>query len=700
MELNLPRMEFVHPEILWGLGALAIPIAIHLLHFRRFKRVRFSQVAFLKDVQRDTRATQQIRHWWVLLMRLLAFAALISAFAQPTWFEGSTNEPANASGHTVSIYIDNSLSMEGMGEEGQLLQSARNKAALVVEQYEATDQFQVVTNDFSGRDQAFLTKEQALERIESVRATPRTQGLDRVLERIENQLNKTQERRKSAYVFSDLQSTTHRLLPDAAEPDSTIQWYFVPELAGGSPNVWVDSVWFDEPVRIQDRDACLHVRLDHNSRASVDGIPMNLQVNGERIAIGTFNVVPGIPTDTVLRFTHGAAGIQSAAVEIEDAPIRFDDRWYFGYDVLDRIDVLVLTQTAGDEVSSALRRAFNTADGLYRVTVQSKWSPGDFTGFQVVVLNGWSGRGTGFSNALRAYAAEGGTVVYMPVAQESSTALLAPLGVGAVSRWDERTDRVSNLRLEHPFFSDMFARTPERMDLPTVNSIWDRPMAPLEEVLASTENGKPFLTSIPVERGQVFVFNAGADVDNTNLIRHAFWVPLMLRIAERSSSNAIHQAELGTGDAWTVALDAEWTSSWSMVGPVDGKGDGSILPNQWMPEVRTLGQRLRVNLAGVPFTAGHYLLQNGETSLASIGLNQDRTESDHVAWSPSEFEAAWNALGWPAMQLLNGTSSTLPQVIQRMEQGLPLWKALLIIALAALAVETLLLRLLTSSSKA
>jgi hypothetical protein len=693
-------MEFVHPEILWGLGALAIPIAIHLLHFRRFKRVRFSQVAFLKDVQRDTRATQQIRHWWVLLMRLLAFTALILAFAQPTWFEGNNPAAANAAGHAVSIYIDNSLSMEGMGEEGQLLQSARNKAALVVEQYEPTDQFQVVTNDFSGRDQAFLTREQALERIESVRVTPRTQALTKVLERIENQLGKAQERRKSAYFFSDLQATTHALPPDAPAPDSTIQWFFVPELAGGSPNVWVDSVWFDEPVRIQDREACLHIRLDHNSRASVDRIPMNLQVNGERVAIGTFNLVPGIPTDTVLRFTHGAAGIQSATVEIEDAPIRFDDRWHFGYDVLDRIEVLVLARTAGDEVTSALRRAFNTADGLYTVTVQSQWSPGDFTGFQVVVLNGWPAQGTGFSNALRAYAAEGGTVVYMPAAEEPSTGLLAPLGVGVASRWDTRTDRVSDLQLDHPFFADMFARTPERIDLPTVSSVWDRPLAPLEEVLATTENGKPFLTRIPVERGQVFVLNAGADLENTNLIRHAFWVPLMLRIAERSSSHAIHQAELGTTDAWTVPLDAEWANNWSMVGPVDAKNDGSNLPNRWMPEMRALGQRLRVNLAGVPFTAGHYLLQNGETSLAAIGLNQDRTESDHAAWSPSEFEAAWNTLDWPAVQLLNGTSSTLPQVIQRMEQGLPLWKALLILALAALAVETLLLRLWTSSSKA
>ena len=110
-------MEFVHPEILWGLGALAIPIAIHLLHFRRFRRVRFSQVAFLKDVQRETKATQQIKHWWILLLRLIAFSFLVVAGAQPKWFADREASGSGTSGHAVSLYVDNSLSMEGMGEE-------------------------------------------------------------------------------------------------------------------------------------------------------------------------------------------------------------------------------------------------------------------------------------------------------------------------------------------------------------------------------------------------------------------------------------------------------------------------------------------------------------------------------------------------------------------------------------------------------
>ncbi|HBP44781.1 MAG TPA: hypothetical protein DD635_02690 [Flavobacteriales bacterium] len=693
-------MEFVHPEILWGLGALAIPIVVHLLHFRRFKRVRFSQVAFLKDVQRETRATQQIQHWWILLLRLLAFTALILAFAQPTWFDADKTTAVSTAGHAVSIYVDNSLSMEGSGEEGQLLQSARSKAVLVAEQYEPTDQFQVLTNEFSGRDQAFMTRDQAVERIERIRPTHHTQPLGSVLERIENQLEKAQNRRASAYVFSDLQTSTHYLSADATPPDSSIQWFFVPELAGSTPNIWVDSVWFDKPVRIEGRQAALRVRMQHNSRTSVNRIPMNLRINGERVAIGTFNLVPGIPTDTVLRYTHGAAGIQLATVEIDDAPIRFDDQWHFGYNVLNQIDILVLTSGDADAVNSALRRAYKTAGGLYRVTFQTSWSPGEFAGYQAVIVNDYTQSGSGFINALQTYVEEGGTAVYIPKKNNQNAALLKGFGITDASSWIEQSDRVSDLQLEHPFFSDMFAQTPNRIDLPAVECIIDRTAAPGEEVLATTETGRVFLSRIPKGRGQSFILNAGAASESTNLIRHSFWVPVMLRIAERSSSHAIQQAELGATEVWAVGAPLRRENNWSMEGPQRWGVDSVEELTSWLPEVREIGQLAQVTLSGVPFETGHYKLKNGATAIAAIGLNQDRAESNHLAWDIATFENMWNGLSWPTMRVLAGTISTLPQIIQRVEQGVPLWKALLIIVVAALAAETLFLRLWKPSSKA
>ena len=164
-----------------------------------------------------------------LLLRLLAFAAIILAFAQPKLVSMEGNGISGTGGHAVSLFVDNSLSMEGMGEEGQLLQSAKNKASLVVNQYKPTDQFQVLTNAFSGRDQTFLTKDQALERIESIRIDPNTQPLPAVLQRVSNQLIKADDRQQTAYLFTDLQKSTHQLTDDIAVPDSAIQWLFVPE---------------------------------------------------------------------------------------------------------------------------------------------------------------------------------------------------------------------------------------------------------------------------------------------------------------------------------------------------------------------------------------------------------------------------------------------------------------------------------------
>jgi len=47
-------MQFLYPAVLWGLLALVIPIIIHLFYFRRFKKVYFSNVKFLKEIKEET----------------------------------------------------------------------------------------------------------------------------------------------------------------------------------------------------------------------------------------------------------------------------------------------------------------------------------------------------------------------------------------------------------------------------------------------------------------------------------------------------------------------------------------------------------------------------------------------------------------------------------------------------------------------
>ena len=113
-------MLFKHPEILYALFLLLIPILIHLFQLRRFKRVDFTNVAFLKKVTLQTRKSSQLKKWLTLLMRLLALACIIFAFAQPY----TASETASTAETETVLYIDNSFSMQAKGPNGPLLQRA------------------------------------------------------------------------------------------------------------------------------------------------------------------------------------------------------------------------------------------------------------------------------------------------------------------------------------------------------------------------------------------------------------------------------------------------------------------------------------------------------------------------------------------------------------------------------------------------
>jgi hypothetical protein len=283
----------------------------------------------------------------------------------------------------------------------------------------------------------------------------------------------------------------------------------------------------------------------------------------------------------------------------------------------------------------------------------------------------------------------GGTLVVLPKTEDADRELMAALNLNAENNWIKAPDRVQDLAVSHPFFDRIFSQTPDRMDLPSLTELWDRRVGLNETILASTERGKPFLTRLPFGKGQAFLFSTGVAEEATNLTRHALFVPLLLRMGEQSAAGRVHQGSIGQFDTWDLNLDAVSTENLSLQGS-----------QKWLPETRQTGGSLKISLGNLPLAAGHYALANETESLATLGLNNDRRESDHAAYDPASFESQFTSRGWTRMQIINATSSVLPQVIQQLEQGTPLWKACLILAIIALILEALFLRIWKHSSKA
>ena len=124
-------MWFVNPAFLWAFGLLAIPVLIHLFHFRRYKRVYFPSLKTLKELNREKKSIKSLKKWVILVLRLLAFASLVLAFAQPFFLKDQQKSVSGIS--VVSIYIDNSFSMSAKGMEGSLFNESKELARKLIE---------------------------------------------------------------------------------------------------------------------------------------------------------------------------------------------------------------------------------------------------------------------------------------------------------------------------------------------------------------------------------------------------------------------------------------------------------------------------------------------------------------------------------------------------------------------------------------
>ena len=113
-------MHFKHPEILYFLFLLVIPILVHLFQLRKFKKTYFTNVKLLKELQQQTQKSSTIKKWLLLATRLLLLAFLIFAFAQP-FFEAK--DESNKKNELI-ILLDNSFSMQAKGANGELLKKS------------------------------------------------------------------------------------------------------------------------------------------------------------------------------------------------------------------------------------------------------------------------------------------------------------------------------------------------------------------------------------------------------------------------------------------------------------------------------------------------------------------------------------------------------------------------------------------------
>ena len=139
-------MTFLTPLLAWGMVLGAIPIIIHLLNRRRFRRVEWAPMRYLKLTIQRNRRRIQIEELILLLMRVAALVLLFFYLARPVLNPTGLERWLGSGGRSSQVVvIDDSMSMGYASGDASAFQRARETAAALLTAARPQDRCTIAT---------------------------------------------------------------------------------------------------------------------------------------------------------------------------------------------------------------------------------------------------------------------------------------------------------------------------------------------------------------------------------------------------------------------------------------------------------------------------------------------------------------------------------------------------------------------------
>lgn len=610
-------ITFLFPEFLWALGLLAIPLFIHLFQFRRFKKVYFSNTGFLKHIQTISRKSRELKRWLVLLTRCLTLIFLVLAFAQPIIPDQNLGKASES--NAVSIYIDNSYSMNLSGKNGPLLQQAMDRAKELVRRFGETDKFQLLTNDFEGRHQHLVTRDEMLRWLEEIKTSPNSRTACEVMERQKQALSAAPQSKHIAYIFSDFQKPFTSNCTFRSDSFSKFTW--VPMRAEEVKNISIDTCWFEFPYFRKDAVNELNVVIANYGEEKIENGSVHLNLNGQPVTVGNFTAEPGQKTTARLSFTCRKTGWQSAELSLTDNPINFDDHLYFSFEVLDHTEIYIIN---GPKTGDAIQKVYQT-DPFFKLYV-SELGQVDYHRLRncgIIILNGVSEPGSGLQEELLKHLNEGGDLMLFPPAgqmlSKSYIDFANALGLGIAGEYKNYDGAADKINFKSVIFKDAFEKTSGEIKLPEVKKyISLRTAAKGYESLISLRGGAPLLAAVPSSKGHIYFCAAPLESEYCQLANHALFVPFMLKAGLLSTDPM--PLFFRTGKNQFISLNKELPAS---EGGFRLQGAGIEI----IPQLMNRGGRSVLYISDALQKPGNYILKTGQNYQPGISFNAASEES-------------------------------------------------------------------------
>lgn len=538
-------MGFVAPLVLAALGALAIPVLLHLIQREKKRVVEFPSLMFLRRIPYQSVRRRRIRHWALLLMRLAALALIVLAFARP-FFRRQTLAAATQNGaRELVVVVDTSYSM-GYGDRWSKAQAAARQA---IDGLAAGDRASLVFFS-TGADLAVRStadRGRLLAALSSAAVGPGATRFAPALKLGGSLLGESPLPRREVVLISDFQRRGWEETPgrdDVRLPDRTV---LTPVAVGEGTTTNLSIT----PVSIE------RTRFENQDRVTVTGgvanhgagaasrVPITLEVNGRSLQTLPVDVAAnGTASVTFAPFTIASRNMR-ATIRIPPDNLPRDNTFNFVLSPSEPVKVVLVGRPGAERENLYLARALSIGDAP-RVDLTARTIDGvsdaDLLHASVAIVNDVQVPDAAATRLARFVSSGGGLLVAAgPHASWPSKGadILPALPAAVLDRTTGTPSRLGALEYAHPVF-DLF-RSPRSGDFSAARFYGYRGVdhAPAQ-VLARFDDGSPALMERRSGSGRTLLWMSTLDLGWNDLPVKPVFLPfvhtMMRYLADYSES--------------------------------------------------------------------------------------------------------------------------------------------------------------------
>lgn len=696
-------LHFLNAAFLAGLGAVALPILIHLVHRRRAKEVPFSSLRYLIHIDERVARRHRLQELAILAMRCGALAFVALALAKPLFRpEGS---PVGGRGATTAVLVvDDSYSM-GVAESGvTLFEQARSSAAAIAKSLRPGDQAIVLAPHHmpSSEEMRVLSDLGAIAKdVASIRLSHEPTVIAPTIGAAYEILSKATTPCRELYVFSDLQvNGWEPVLEDQqagsasgfGDRPSGVDVYLVPLGGGEVHDLGVTEVQAVAAGGLREAPVWVTALITNQGKRDEEG-RLSVIVDGRSVAEQAVRAARGETVPVALTLPPQAPGQHRGVVRLSGDSLAEDNERGFVVDIRDALSVLLVNgrpaRTNFDNATYYLERALRPevqADEsrsaiVPEVCKAEEVASRSLASYSVVLLSDVPSLSAEAAKALTDWVRGGGALVVFfgpdtKLAEWNETISktgLMPLRLASIAgtqSGEEVFFTMKDLAPRHPLLSSLSrSRPPVDLTTPRFFRYAKASVVGDAQVVARFSGGDPALVEARCGTGRVFVCLSACTPEWTNFPLRVSFLPFVHNLVYWLSEGERGAEEVRVGAPLRFVYPAASAVRGVSVTLPDGKEvvkarTGTAAWEAVFEPVRDPG-----------FVS--WKEEGGDARAETLAVNVDPAEADLARVSKDEAEKAFPA---GSVRFL-APGAAIASERERSRNGIPLADAFLLVAL-------------------